>query len=342
MRFSDFKAKLREELLDLPAAAPTDNGVVIRCDDCGDSIKSIDHGHLHIWIDIDNDDIPLIYHCFRCDESGILSASKLRNLGIEAMGINNVIGSYNRKQKKRMKKIFKGRAKLDLTIPKINNVPLANKKFKYINDRFGSDLTIDDCKRFKIVPNLGEFLKANNLLENVTDGEMNLIKSLHQYGVGFLTTENHFVNIRSITNSKMRYYKYQIIKTVNDTAKMYIIPTIIDNMTTDDINIYIAEGTFDAIGVYLNVIDDHTNAIFCGCNGCGFGSVFEYFISLGFFGDNMHYHIMSDKDKRPHFYNKLTARFLPFVGSINLYYNKIGKDYGVRREQIELETTRIC
>lgn len=340
MNTHEFKEELIQELLTLPAAKKTRDGVVVRCPSCGDSRKSRDHGHLHIRIDLRNDE-PIIYHCFRCDEfKGIFNSSTLRELELYDNNISSTLIQYNNSSIRKIKKSLKMKNnKLDIRNPQVKDTKLAEEKRQYLNKRLGVDLSLADWTQLKVVFNLIELLMENNLKDFTTSKDT--ILSLHANYVGFLTTANEFVNCRCIYPEGQRYYKYTLKEIIGDTKKMYIIPTEVDLLSTEKITINIAEGVFDILGIYLNLSENHTNQIYSAVCGCGFHTVITYFIQCGIFGDNVRINIFSDKDKDKNFYNKLINHISPFVGEIYLYYNEIGKDYGVPKDEVRLLETRI-
>ena len=340
MNTYEFKQGLMEELLTLPAAKRTKDGVVVRCPSCGDSRKSKDHGHLHIKIDLRND-TPLIYHCFRCDEfKGIFNSSILRELDLYDNNLSSTLIQYNNSSIRKIKKSLRLKNnKLDIKNPQVKDTKLAEDKRKYLNERLGVDLSFEEWTQLKVVFNLIELLMENNLKEFTSSKEV--IMSLHANYVGFLTTANEFVNCRCIYPDGQRYYKYTLKEIIGDTKKMYIIPTEVDLLSTEKITINIAEGVFDILGIYLNLSETHERQIYSAVCGCGFQTVVTYFIQSGIFGDNVRINLFSDKDKDRKFYDKLVEQISPFVGEIYLYYNEKGKDYGVPKEQIQLLETRI-
>ena len=343
--YTQFKHELYNQLIVLRGSHKTYTGISIRCIYCGDSVKSLDHSHLNIIIDYENDDVPLVYHCFRCDEAGVLTSKDLRLLDICDSSIQSGLTTLNNRASKYIKRSMGfNRNKLLLNECKIINKDLANRKLEYINNRLGTDIIIEECNKFKIIPNIGDLLKSNNLSKEDYSCDMETLINLHKYGVGFLTCENHYVNVRNISNSGSRYYKYSILKNLppGEGEKMYIIPTSIDILSNEKIEINIAEGIFDILGVYFHINNkNENNTIYCANNGSGFIKTIIYFISQGFFGDNIHYKIYSDADRPLSFYNKIKSNYLDFMGSLTIYYNNIGKDYGVRSNEIELKSIKI-
>lgn len=336
----DTKLDLKEELLLLPGSNKTSKGVSILCPnpECNDRNRANanDHGHCNIRIDLTSDEIPVVGHCFLCDYAFIMDNHHLRMLDICDTKLSSRLTTYNNKAKRIVNKKFgQSSSTIKLKSYKIIDECLANKKLEYINNRLGTDITIEDVESFKIVPNLGELLMVNKISQFTTSKDK--VRNLHNCGVGFLSCENHYCNIRNITNSGERYYKYKLLDYIVGGAKMYIIPSSFDILTTDTITINIAEGTFDILGIYFHVVnEDKFNNIFIANNGSGFSGSLDYLLMKGFFGDNIHINIYSDKDHDYNFYTKLIERMKKYVGHMTLYYNEIGKDYGVRKEEIKL------
>ena len=67
-----------DKLLDTPyACRKGDEYVYVRCPICGDSVKHRDKPHCNIWIKPLQ---PLIYHCWICEESGIVDREFLESM----------------------------------------------------------------------------------------------------------------------------------------------------------------------------------------------------------------------------------------------------------------------
>lgn len=330
-------------LLTLPVSDRVkEDDIVIRCPYCGDSVKHSNHGHLHVRINV-NDDLPMIYHCFRCDESGIVNPGFLRDIDINDRSYNPELIRYNNKASKNFCK------KLNISTKKLNYmnelpsiIELAEKKKEYIENRLGIKFTYDELIELKTVFNLAEFLYTNDL--KVNDKMKPTVRLLTYNYVGFLSTDNEFIVLRNIYNdNNTRYYKYNVRPFMQEKAnKLYIIPTTLDLLRTDEIYINIAEGIFDIFGIYYHIKNkDRKNNVYASVCGCGFVSASKYFLKLGIIGCNVTINIFSDKDKDIYFYKDLFKEIEPLVGHIYLYYNNIGKDYGVKKEEIELIRSKI-
>ena len=53
-----------------------------RCPFCGDSQKNFNTGHLYIRINVE-DNFPIVYNCFKCNESGIVGSEFLNVMDIK-------------------------------------------------------------------------------------------------------------------------------------------------------------------------------------------------------------------------------------------------------------------
>lgn len=346
----DFKTELIELLMETQGASrPRFDDICVRCPICGDSIKSRDHGHFHIIINTNEDEEPIFYHCFRCTSSGILTPSLLRELGIYDVEITTPLNKYNKMITKRLKNSLElrdGGVNLKFQLPQLLN--LAEPKRRYLNRRLGVDLSFEEWINFKAVFNIGELLMANNIQKfNMSKENVRLI---HDDYVGFASTRNETITFRDTkyctdpieAKARQRYFKYPVVKSINSVKNMYIIPNKIDLMTTEPLEINIAEGIMDILGIYFHVDNrESTNKIHCAVCGSGFYNVCKYFIHLGLFGDNVTINIYSDQDRKPWFYKELFNQLRPLVGNINLIYNDLGKDCGVPKDKIRLSKTKI-
>lgn len=340
LKDSRLKELIIDKLLETQGASrPKEDDICVRCPFCGDSVKSMDHGHLHIWIDV-NEPRPMIYHCFRCDASGILTKNLLDELEISDGDINSNISRYNRKMDKVIRNtlsFFDERK--PVFIPDIIKMDTALKKKSYLENRLGVECSFDEWRDLKVVFNLLEVLIANGLTNKLSTTKEK-IKELHLDYVGFMSCLNQVVILRNTdSSSKERYYKYSLFGKKYDpfVNKLYIIPNEIDVLTTEPVTINIAEGTFDILGIYFHIFNKNkNNNLFAAACGCGFTTAVKYFLQKGLIGDNITLNIYSDKDKTPAFYRDLVKDIKPLVGHVNLYYNSLSKDCGVRKENISL------
>lgn len=339
----EVKLKVLEELLQVEPHKEGESEVVVRCPICGDSIKNDFSTHLHIKVDVDDNDMPLIYHCFRCDASGILNSDLLKELGIFDISLSSKIRSYNKVAMKSLEKkgFTKYADKVNIVLPYPQNLELAHAKKKYFESRLGIDTSIDELVALKICLNFADFLRSNEI--NKLTVSKDLLKILHSNYIGFISSNNDFIQMRDITGkSKFRYFNYDVFKAIDKSRNFYSIPNKIDLMTTEDVHIVLAEGVFDILGAFYHVFDRKiSNMVYAAVCGCGFTSVLKYYLRKGLTGKNIHVVILSDTDRPPSFYSELYEDTKDWVGSFRLYYNTKSKDCGVHKKNIELIEKRI-
>ena len=345
MSNAEFKEELYRRLLELPVAKPVNpTQLVVRCPFCGDSMRDTSHGHMYIKIDVHNDNIPVMYNCFRavCGEHGVMNSDVLRMLEIHDLEMCSSLTRYNKKAvNKLVKQLGFKTGKLKYTVPLPRNVVSNLRKKKYIEERMGISLTAQDMVDLKIVLSLKEFLLYNKI-ENITCKDY-IARQIEDDYIGFLSVKNNFIVFRDITgNHKERYIKYTIEKDILNEGTFYAIPVGIDIVSSDKIEIHIAEGTFDIIGVYHHITNkDNHNKIYVSVCGGNYLKPIEYFLSLGLIG-NIDIHIYSDQGLKPSFYKKTVKnKFGIWVDNIFVHYNELEKDCGVTKDKISLITYEI-
>lgn len=341
-----FKSYLKEEILNIPMAKedPYKNGqIILRCPFCGDSRKSKSSRHMNIRL-VEDSDEPIIFHCFRCDISGLLTPEILRVFDIRGLQLSSDLKKYNNESLAKMGKNNLGlkdnNYNFKIPIPKPDD-QLANKKKRYIENRLGISLENHlELASKRIIFSLADFLKVNNI-NNITVSREKAIMLNNDY-IGFLTTRQEFIIFRDITGkNKLRYIKYNIYNSIDNTRKFYTIPNKIDILTSENIYLNIFEGTFDALGGFYNINNQKLeNQIYVAVCGCGFKSVIDYFIRKGLIG-NLIINIYSDQDKNIYFYKEIYNKYKDFVKEMNVIYNLKSKDVGVSKDQIELKRIKI-
>ena len=334
---SDFKYELIDSIMTIKSCSRVSvDEYNMRCPLCGDSRKDFSKKRFYIKINPTNDS-PILYNCFNCDSSGILTPDVLRSLDVADMELNTKLIKYNRESmRKIVKRMGINYTKLNVKIPhpKATSTNIAKKN--YIMNRLGIDVSTKELLELKCVFSIYDFIKLNKI-DKPTLGHKRLSTIDKDY-VGFLTANNEFISFRDITNkNKYRYDKYTIIPDLPNTVKMYTIPNSIDILSPKPIYVNIAEGAFDILGIYYHINNKNKeNNLYVAVCGSGFMNVVKYYMKLGFVGSNIVYNIYSDSDHPVYFYNKIIQLLKPWGCKINIYYNAIEKDYGVRKEEIEL------
>lgn len=338
MDMRDFKRNLITEITETIFPSGYKNHELgVRCPFCGDSRKDPTHYHLNIRINPD-DDYPLVFRCLRCNTSGLLNSELLAMIGASSSEYGVELKRYNRLSCKKNGIVINKKG-IDLKIPKVEITDKVRQKHKYIENRLGLELSIEELSNKKIVYDFIGLMKYNKINKLTTTKDK--IISLQNDHVGFLSAKNEFINFRNILDDKNRYYIYKIRQSIDTTGKFYIMPNKVNPFSEKSITINIAEGVFDILGIYYHLFDkQEDNIIYSAINGAGYMNVLKYIISCGILC-NVNINIFSDADREPSYYDRMIEQILPFVNNIRLFYNDIGKDYGVPKNKIKLKEVKI-
>ena len=342
---SEIKEQIINQLKTLPICKPTSNmrNWVVRCPYCGDSMKS-NHGHFSILIDLQSD-APMLYRCFRCNESGILIPQVLEdlNLGYD-QSLNQNLNLLNKLSSN--SSYFKDKVK-NFIVP----VPAANArnymKLQYINNRLGTSISLEDCAEYKIVLTFSEFLAVNNIPVDTPDAmgsvlKSSIVRTLDQRYLGFVSANNNKITFRDISPDGSgylgRYYKVTLDILNRSPNTFYSLMSKFDVMYTEPINIHIAEGTFDILSVYLNLAPESSqNSLFFASCGYSFSTILKYLIYTGVNTD-ITLHIYSDNDKLDKDHLRLLGKpfYQNWLDNVIIHRNVYGdeKDFGVSKDRI--------
>lgn len=295
----EFKNYLIDKLMMLPIckASTTKRNYTVRCPYCGDSTKHKDHGHFSILIDVNSDD-PILYRCFRCNESGLFTKQTLEDLQIYYDSqILEGLESINKNIKASSK--YRDHAK-DFSIPLFRDT-LSNKiKLEYMKERIGKEITYQDCIDYKIILNLSEFLDCNKIDKSIVKPRS--LQEIDYKYLGFLSTNNNKIIFRDITDSQSgffgRYYKLILDVYNRNPHSFYTLQAKFKLIYTEPIQVHVAEGTFDILSIYKNLYeeDELENKLFFASGGFNFGTILEYVILSGV-TTNIQLHIYADNDK---------------------------------------------
>lgn len=330
---SDLETVVKELLQTPYAKTYKDEYVYVRCPLCGDSVKHKTRPTCSIWIKPGQ---PLIYHCWICEESGIVSHSFLRDLNIYKTDVFSAAARYNKttfREKTNVSKFVLPSKAKDLVVPKIRDTEMNRFKLKYISARLGIPFTYEALEYLRVIPSIKDFLKLNYLSPN--PDWVRSINKLDLYYVGFLTSDKTNIVFRDVTDTrKIKYLKYPIFHGIDLGEMFYSIPMQIDVMSPE-INMHVAEGIFDILGVFFHVMRaDTKNNFYIAVCGSGYKRVLRYFLRKGFL-TNLNVNIYSDSDKSFNWYNNLSDLRL-WCNETNLFYNAMEdeKDFGVPKNKI--------
>jgi len=344
----ELKLYIINQLKALPVCKASGNqkNWTVRCPYCGDS-HNRSHGHFSIKIDIESDEV-MLYRCFRCNESGILTNQTLEHLGIFINeGTSKDLRILNRKGKRSNKIDQPKRYKV---YPLKRQGAEYDRKLDYINRRLGTSIDYEEASQYKIIFSFQEFIKDNYIERCAKDETTGLylpnrsLEELENNYVGFLSSNNNKITCRDITPDGSgffkRYYKLTLDILNQSPNSFYALKDIFDLLYTEPIDINISEGTFDILSVFKNLPRDHSeNQLFFANCGYGFNSILKYVILNGV-NTNSTVHIYSDADKtdRDHLYQlkKCSIPLNVWVDRFIVHRNQFQgeKDYGVPKDRI--------
>lgn len=341
----EIKEQIINQLKTLPFCKASSNmrNWTVRCPYCGDSVKS-NHGHFSILVDL-NSDAPLLYRCFRCNESGILIPQVLEDLNI----------GYDESLNKKVNLLSRASSNSSYFKDKIKNfvVPIPGDnsrnlyKLNYINNRLGTNITLSECADFKIILSFEEFIRVNNIPVNVPDemGGMlksSIVRTLEEKYLGFLSANNNKIVFRDISPDGSgflgRYYKVTLDILNRSPNTFYSLMSRFNILYNEPINIHIAEGTFDILSVYLNLKPEASqNSLFFASCGYSFSTILKYLIYTGVNTDiNLHIYSDNDKSDKDHLRLLQNSFYQTWISSIIIHRNVYGdqKDFGVSKDKI--------
>lgn len=320
----------------------SEDETIIRCPFCKDSQRDLLSGHFYI-----NNKAPFKFYCQKCNVSGLFSAEVLNMLQLYDSEINGVLSSSYIAYVKQLNYKYGDSYNNYFNMNKINfrvsklGITEYN-KINYIENRTGIKLSNSDLFKYKIILNLDEFLSNNKIDKEkilTNDYTRNKFDILNKYTVGFLTFDKNMIICRSIDENKtgFRYFNFKIFNSeINFSKKFFTINNDI-NLNSKSYDIIMTEGIFDIMGVYNHVYNKVMldNTIFIANNGKGYNFILNYIPRIGMLNTNIY--IYSDKDVDVEYYKKLKRyNRLCKYNDVKVFYNKIGKDYGVCKDQIEL------
>lgn len=314
--------------------------ILKRCHLCGDSR---DPSNAHMYIGLRNG--AIVYNCFKCNMSGVVTGKFLRDLGCYEPGLIAVCNEQNKKSTKpsgfKNSIIFKSANPLMA----LSNNEFAIKKLNYISNRLGCVFNSHDAAKFKIILNLKEFLDINNITTYTR--QPNMVDLIDKFFLGFLSIDNQYAIMRRLVpEGKLpsyidyRYLNYNIFDNSDEGLKYYTIPNMVNPLLPVDI--HIAEGAFDIISIYLNVAPLGSNAVFGAVCGKSYLSLVRFFIiNYGFTSFNLHLYPDSDVGNDKMEIIKEDVR--PFGAKVFVHRNTFPgqKDYGVSRDKINDTIIRI-
>lgn len=331
-------------LSSIPSAKIVSGGKEINCR-CMECMDSNNPKSRHMYISIpDFSNEPSLYNCFKCGCKGIVTHKTLIDWGIYDINIASELSELN----KRLSKSERYKGYYEKEVYRLNNTlvtrdKLSEYKLKYINKRLGLSLTYEDLMRLKIILNISDLLECNNIRTYTRN--INIVKDLDRYFMGFISIDNAFVNMRRVIDSKdiinsinKRYINYEVFnKVFSAKERFYTIPTAVNLETPNRIKLHVAEGPFDILSIYLNCRKGE-EGIYTSVCGNRYNTVINYFIST-YKLPNLEVHLYPDNDKYgtdDYLRNMMSYCLDPFIPVfVHRNIEPGEKDFGVSADKIK-------
>lgn len=345
MELMNFKQELYDTLMTIYPRNVSDNQVAVRCPFCGDSRKNSKSTHFGIKINFRDEQDPIMFNCFLCNEGGIMTSEVLHLLEIHDIQITSGMKIFNKGVMQNIKKMGFKENDIQLSLPLVEDNDSNAIKKLYLEKRLGVSFTYEELTKLKTVFSLKQFLIKNDI-QSITV-KPDKARELNNNYIGWLTIRNEKINFRQVLNSHYkRYEKYNVYNGLDNTQKFYTIPTSINITSNDPIYIVVSEGILDLWGAYYHIFNERTdNMIYSAACGSGYVNVIKYFIRQGLI-DNIQLIILSDNE--PHrtvsYYKKSFKDISEWVDTITIYYNDyindkgiVEKDFGVPKSKIKVK-----
>ena len=317
-----------------------------RCVLCGDSQKDPNKRRLYIKLDPTNPTTSVGFRCFNCMEHGVLTPDMLRKIGLGDSMYTDALKEINTQAARlsgsqKTNKYRKMKA-IPVEIPPLIHDPIYMRKAAYLyRERIGHKIPIEDLPSLKIVWKLTDFLKTNHL--SINSRWKYFIPTLDEDYIGFLSIRNEYIIFRDITGkNKFRYIKYGMMRGMENASSYYGVDNSFSILTTEPVELIIAEGPFDTIGILYHLYGgDKKNRKFISSSEGDFAEPLMYYINQGLVGDNVSISCYVDNDTIYN-YHEMINRLNPYVKNISFYHNTKGKDFGVSKDEIEVEPFDIA
>lgn len=321
-----------------------------RCPFCGDSKTNLNKGRLYIKINL-NDNYPMIYHCFKCEESGIVDDNLLLALDIHDINLKSNIITLNKTSDSIKGQKFFNEDKIvnfNYDLPIINNRYFY--KVEYVENRLGKNIYNNELLDFKIITSLKDFLELNNIKKLTM--EKFICENLEKNYIGFLSFGGSYILFRDVSNTqKFKWVKYPVTNESKGCKIFYSIGNSINVFTENNININLSEGVMDILSVYKNLEYNSKNDLNIAVGGKQYLSIINILTSMGLTGSNITLNIFSDNDEvynnknnnptNIKYFKRLLNKVKYLYNEVNIFYNIIGKDVGVSTDKIKLKKYKI-
>lgn len=313
--------------------------VKTQCRLCGDSKKDANKKRFYILCDpIDNE--PVKYICFNCGAYGMLTADMLADIvGPDAEEIT-LLKRINKTALHDSGNTRVNRYRNDRVIPVVIPPPRKTdstiRKIRYMNNRIGHSIPIEDYQQLKLVFSMAEFLQVNKI--SVPEKYKGLIPLYDRDYIGWLSVKNEYLVMRDITGkNKFRYVKYNLFGMEDNAHSFYTVGNGVNTISQENIDIVVAEGPFDILSVIYNLYGEiKRDCVFMSTNHGQFYHPLLYYFNKGLVGSNVYVDIYRDSDSIVD-YGMLKGQLKIYTKNYRVFRNRLGKDFGVPKDKFELE-----
>lgn len=306
----EFKEGFKEKLLSYGQLKRAGSAIQYRmkdCPKCGDM-----KWHCYLKIDSSSDE-PILFHCFKCNSSGIVDQKFIEEIGILNLEVPKFVGG---------RKLNIGET-ATTKLPSINVTDMDNIEgvCNYIESRVGVRPTLTDLQFFQYIGNPRKYVTDYLGIDHI-----DTIRNRYW----FQMTNGNIIGRWKNDNNDMRWLKYKTNRCRQ--AGLYRISVPVD--LYQDINVIITEGVMDAIGLYYNYQGCQNN-IYVSVMSSNYNKGIQYAIDRGIFGDSVSIKIFKDSDvptEKIWIDNNMRKLFK----RIDIYENLSAKDYGVTPDMLDV------
>ena len=301
----------------------TSKNIIAKCPYCGDHRNPRKAGHLYVSID---PGVPVV-HCFYCNHATSLPKFISDLTGDTTLSQIIISKEEMDKAKKNVDKVKPVTKRFTpYKTPEIQHGEFLQKKL-YLKKRSNNKLSVESIPN--LVFDFAAFFELNKL--DVV-GEDKLLSNkevdyLKTNFVGFLGRHSSTLFCRNIDPKSN--FKFRKIKLQTDPFNLLDYWCVRGNNPKSKL-VVLSEGIFDSIGEYV------TNSLKLrnDCRAYAAGNSFSYSTLLKSvcFDENLFrvdVVILSDRDKKPQWYNKFKKENSHIIDNISIYVNKSGNDFGV-------------
>lgn len=272
---------------------------IIHCPYCDDATRKNAHSHGHLYISIERP----VFHCFRCDSSGVL-INLIKDLGYNDESVINRLSSSVKFNVEKNSTVKLNRSKSINFYERLLNMKFCNpglfdEGVRYIQSRIDRYV---DLNYYRMIPEM-----INN-----------------QTCISFYNYDNNFTTARIITPKK----NYRYIKNNGSMDLYYFQEKDFDQYD----NIVLAEGPFDIVSLHRYSVFPKDKSFYLALLSKNYGKVLTRLIQSELMIGRYNVHLVFDSDNSYYMYvlkvcQKIANRFNQLI-TVNGYRPVISNDVG--------------